>query len=53
MHNYPYYLDQLDVYRIFDEAHISIQLSRSVVLVDHIDNDLVELESMGNPTTRM
>lgn len=53
VHNYPYYLDQLDVYRIFDEAHISIQLSKSVVLVDDFDNDLVELESMGNPTTRM
>lgn len=53
VHNYHYYLDQLDVYRIFDEAHISIQLSKSVVLVDDFDNDLVELESMGNPTTRM
>lgn len=47
-----YYLNQLDVYRVFF-LYISIQLSRFVTPVDDIDNDLVELESMGNPTTRM
>lgn len=45
-----YYLNQLDVYRVFF-LYISIQLSRFVTPVDDIDNDLVELESMGNPTT--
>lgn len=46
-----YYLNQLDVYRVFFYIYISIQLSRFVTPVDDIDNDLVELESMGNPTT--
>lgn len=45
-----YYLNQLDVYRVFF-LYISIHLSRFVTPVDDIDNDLVELESMGNPTT--
>lgn len=49
VHNFHYYLDQLDVNHLLDEAHISIPLSRSVILVDDIDNDLVELDSMGNP----
>lgn len=46
-----YYLNQLDVYRGLFFLYISIQLSRFVTPVDDIDNDLVELESMGNPTT--
>lgn len=48
--HYFYNLDQFDVNHLFDQAHISIQPSRSVILVDDIDNDLVELESMGNLT---
>lgn len=48
--HYFYNLDQFDVNHLFDQTHISIQPSRSVILVDDIDNDLVELESMGNPT---